>query len=243
MTTTSTTSRASGTSTALRTGLSAGTALAGGVALGLALAVVLGGGAFFYYLTRLQGGGIPAARAGGAGALLALLASPPVLIALLLVLVIPFYAFAGVQIGRARAVARVVQRHGDGLAQRLADGLTARIEALPRAHHALHRGADLLSQREVMGLIEPWLGGGRVVRALVRFVLARLPLADILQQWREARAEHGEVAQPQDAALRSLLGARIHDTLQELATPSYRWLWIVMGAHALLLALGIWLTA
>lgn len=228
----------------LRTGLKAGAAFAGGMALGVVLALLLGAGVFFYYLSRLQGApGMPAARAGGAGAWVALLFSPPTLIACLLLLVVPAYVFVGVQLGRARAVARVVQQHGAGLAQRLAEPLAARIEAMPRTHQALHRGSDALSMREVMGRIEPWLGGGRVVRATVRFVLARLPLADIQQQWLEARAEHGGVAQPQDGALRSLLGHHIDGVLQDLATPSYRLLWLLMAGQAALLAVGIWLTA
>lgn len=51
------------------------------------------------------------------------------------------------------------------------------------------------------------------------------------------------MAQPQDGALRSLLGHHIDGVLQDLATPSYRLLWLLMAGQAALLAVGIWLTA
>jgi hypothetical protein len=41
--------------------------------------------------------------------------------------------------------------------------------------------------------------------------------------------------------LRALLTRRIHETLQEMSTPSRKPLYIALGAHAVLLGVGLWL--
>jgi hypothetical protein len=41
--------------------------------------------------------------------------------------------------------------------------------------------------------------------------------------------------------LRALLTRRINETLQEMSTPSRKPLYIALGAHAVLLGVGLWL--
>jgi len=41
--------------------------------------------------------------------------------------------------------------------------------------------------------------------------------------------------------LRALLTRRINEALQDMSTPSRRPLYIVLGAHAALLGVGLWL--
>ena len=109
--------RASG---ALRTGLSAGTAFAGGLSIGLVVAA-LALAAFVVYVPRLNG-------ATGWW---------PWLLAALLLAMVPLDVFLGVHLGRGRAVARVVQRHGEGLAERMAQALAQRIEATQHIQQAM----------------------------------------------------------------------------------------------------------
>ena len=241
---------------ALRTGFSAGTAFAGGLAIGLVLAV-LALAALVIYLPRLNGS----------------TGWWPWLIALLLVAMVPLFVFLGVNLGRGRAVARVVQRYGDGLAERMAQVLAQRIEAMPRVHGALHKSADLLSTDELLKQLEPWTGQGRAVRFVVSTLLHRLPLADVMQEWQQARADHapalpsGAAAQPAvqpvaqafapgspgaapaqaatggDPALRGLLTQHIHQALADFAQPSARWLWLALALNVVVLLAGFWLTA
>ncbi|REM31359.1 hypothetical protein DSI31_12670, partial [Mycobacterium tuberculosis] len=80
----------------------------------------------------------------------------------------------------------------------------------------------------------------KAVRAVVAFVTDRLPLSEMLAEWQQSRAEHGdqpaagEGGATQDPALRALLTRRIHETLQDMATPSRKPLYIALGAHAAL---------
>jgi hypothetical protein len=73
-----------------------------------------------------------------------------------------------------------------------------------------------------------------------------VPLGDRLAEWQHGRAEHGlpaaaEEGAAQDPALRALLTRRINETLQEMAEPSSKPLYIALGAHAVLLGVGLWL--
>jgi len=228
----------------LRTGFSAGTAFAGGFAIGVVLAAVALA-AFVVYLPRLNG-------ATGWW---------PWLLAALLLALVPLYVFLGVNLGRGRAVARVVQRYGEGLAERMAQALAQRIEAMPRMHGALHKSADLLSTDELLKQLEPWTGQGRAVRFVVSTLLQRLPLADVMQAWQNARAEQA-AAQPNqtdmqqlavssdpapategDPALRRLLTQQIHQAMADFAQPSALWLWLAVGVNAVALLAGFWITA
>ncbi|HEX7864939.1 MAG TPA: hypothetical protein VF555_08305 [Variovorax sp.] len=231
----------------VRTGAKAGLSFAGSVIRGGLLGVFLGGGAFFFYLSQLQGPGNTAARAGGAGAIVALITSPPLLVAVLLLLFVVVYVMLGVQQGRARAMQHLVEARGEAVSQRLGGAIAGRIEAMPRTHGALHRVADWLSVDALSKQLAPVLGEGKAVRSVVGFVLDRLPLSEMLAEWQQSRAEHGEAVAGegavQDPALRVLLTRRIHETLQDMATPSRKPLYIALGAHAALLGVGLWLVS
>lgn len=144
---------------ALRVGLSAGKSLLGGLMLGALLALVLGCGAAVFYFSRLMadpGQGIHAsAHTGIYGAVISLLMSPPLLVAVVLIFIIPAYLMVGLQLGRARAAGKLVARYGQGLAERLAAMLAQRIEALPSAHKAMHKAADLLTVGAAMEHLQP----------------------------------------------------------------------------------------
>lgn len=229
---------------ALRVGLSAGKSLLGGLMLGIALAVLLGCSTAVFYFLRLNGPGMPAAaHAGGAGAVIALLASPSLIVALLLVFIIPAYVMVGLMIGRARATGKLVARYGQGLAQRLAEMLAQRVESMPSAHKALHKTADLLSASTAVEQLKPWVGDGRAVQWVVRTVLNRLPLADLVDEWSHTRAEWGTEAAKGDPALRAFLAEKIQGLLQDMAEPPWMLLWILMAVHLVVLGVGIWLTA
>ena len=229
---------------ALRMGLIAGKSLLGGLMLGIALALLLGCTTAAFYFLRLNGPGMPAAaHAGGAGAIIALLFSPSLVVALLLVFIIPAYVFVGLQIGRARATGKLVARYGEGLAQRLAEVLAKRIESMPRTHKALHKAADWVTPEAAIEHLRPWVGDGRVVQFVVRTVLKRLPLADMLEEWGHKRGELGGEAVRDDPALRAYLGEKIYGLLEEMAEPPWTLLWLLMGVNFVALALGIWLTS
>lgn len=229
---------------ALRMGLSAGKSLIGGLMLGIALAILLGVTTTFYYFTRLSGPGMPAAaHAGGAGAIISLLFSPSLIVALALIFIIPAYVFVGLQIGRARATGKLVARYGQGLSQRLAEMLANRVEAMPKAHKALHKTADLLSVSAALEQLRPWVGDGRAVQFMVRTVLNRLPLADLMNEWSQTRADWGSEACKDDPALRVFLGDKIQGLLQDMSEPPWMLLWLLIGAHVVVLGLGIWMTA
>ncbi|MBT2335941.1 hypothetical protein J7E49_18735 [Variovorax paradoxus] len=230
----------------VRAGAKAGLAFAGSAIKGGLLGLVLGGGVFFFYLGQLHGPGNTAARAGGAGAVLALVTSPPLLVAVLLLLFVVIYAMLGVQQGRAKAMQHLVAARGEAVSERLAGAIAGRIEAMPRTHGKLKRAADWLSVDALSKQLAPVLGEGRAVRSVVGFVLNRLPMNDMLAEWQQGRAEHGEPVAagegaPQDIALRALLTRRINETLQEMSTPSRKPLCIALGAHAVLLGVGLWL--
>ena len=228
---------------ALRVGLSAGKSLLGGLMLGALLALVLGCGAAVFYFSRLMadpGQGIHAsAHTGIYGAVISLLISPPLLVAVVLIFIIPAYLMVGLQLGRARAAGKLVARYG----QRLAAMLAQRIEALPSAHQAMHKAADLLTVGAAMEHLQPWVGNGRAVQFVVRSVLNRLPLSDLLEEWGRTRAQWGSEGGKDDPALRVFLGARIEEMLQGLTEPPWTLLWILLAGHAVVLGLGIWLTA
>lgn len=244
-------SNSAASSSAARTGLKAGAAFAGAVAQSVVLAALCGGGAFFFYLSRLDGPGIPGARAGGAGALVALIVSPSVLVAVALLFFIPLYVTIGVARGRAKAMKAVVDAHGETIALRLGNAIASRVESMPRMHGALQRAVDWLSVDQLCSQVAPALGQGRAVRAVIAAVLKRLPLSDMLTEWQQARAASSEplpvhvpgTHAPEDAALRELLGRRIAGTLSDMATPSRLPLCIALAAHAVLLGMGVWLTA
>ena len=224
-----------------RTGFKAGAAFAGSVAIGVALALLLGGGLFFVYVGRLNGPGMAGARAGGA--LLALLTSPALLVAVLLIAFVPLYVMLGVAQGRRRALRHVVAAHGDSLSERLSAAIAGRIEAMPRAHGALERAGEALSANALADELAPALGTSRAVRRIIAFVVKRLPLSDLLRQWRAQRetsvpAEAGR----EDPALRAMLHQQVGDALRDMAMPSHTLLWIVLGAHAMLFGVGLWLT-
>lgn len=218
-----------------RTGLRAGASFAASVVKGAALSLVLGGGVFFYYLSQLNGAGVPAARTGGAGAVLALLVSPSALVALLLLGFVPLYLMLGVARGRSMALKQVVASRGDAISHKLGDAIASRIEAMPRTHNALGRTVDGLSVDALTRQIAPVLGDGKAVRAIVGFVLNRLPMRELLAEWQAMRSDQPE------AALRGLVARRISETLVDLTTPSRQPLCIALGAHALLLGVGLWL--
>lgn len=229
---------------ALRVGLSAGKSLIGGLMLGIALAILLGFTTLFFYFTRLNGPGMPAAaHAGGAGAIISLLFSPSLIVALALIFIIPAYVFVGLQIGRARATGKLVARYGQGLSQRLAEMLANRVEAMPKAHKALHKTADLLSVSAALEHLRPWVGDGRAVQFVVRTVLNRLPLAELMDEWSQTRADWGSEACKDDPALRVFLGDKIQGLLQDMSEPPWMPLWLLIGAHIVVLGLGIWMTS
>lgn len=232
---------------ALRVGLSAGKSLLGGLMLGAFLALVLGCGAAVFYFSRLMadpGQGIHAsAHTGIYGAVISLLMSPPLLVAVVLIFIIPAYLMVGLQLGRARAAGKLVARYGQGLAERLAAMLAQRIEALPSAHKAMHKAADLLTVGAAMEHLQPWVGNGRAVQLVVRSVLNRLPLADLLEEWGHSRTQWGSEGGKDDPALRAFLGTRIQEMLQGLTEPPWTLLWILLAGHAVVLGFGIWLTA
>ena len=224
-----------------RTGFKAGAAFAGSVAIGVALALLLGGGLFFVYVGRLNGSGMAGARTGGA--LLALLTSPALLLAVLLIAFVPLYVMLGVAQGRRRALRHVVAAHGDSLSERLSAAIAGRIEAMPRAHGALERAGEALSANALADQLAPALGTSRAVRRIIAFVVKRLPLSDLLRQWRAQRetsvpAEAGR----EDPALRAMLHQQVGDALRDMAMPSHTLLWIALGAHAMLFGVGLWLT-
>lgn len=230
----------------VRTGAKAGLAFAGSVIKGGLLGLVLGGGAFIFYVSQLQGPGNTAARAGGVGAILALLTSPSLLVAVLLLLFVGVYVALGVAQGRARAMQHLVAARGEAVAQKLGGAIAGRIEAMPRTHGTLQRAADWLSVDALSKQLAPVLGEGKAVRSVVAFVLNRLPMSEMLAEWQEGRAAHGEPVAgegpvAQDPALRALLARRINETLQDLAAPSRKPLYIALGAHAALLGVGLWL--
>jgi hypothetical protein len=229
----------------VRTGAKAGFAFVSSVVKGGLLGLILGGGVFFFYVSQLQGPGSPAARAGGAGAILALITSPPLLVAVLLALFVVVYLMLGVAQGRARAMQHLVAARGEAVSQRLAGAIAGRIEAMPRAPGTLQRAADWLSIDALSKQLAPVLGEGRAVRSVVAFVVNRLPMSEMLAEWQQGRAEHGEPVAgegaAQDPALRALLTRRINETLQEMSTPSRKPLYIALGAHAALLGVGLWL--
>ncbi|WP_341888443.1 hypothetical protein [Variovorax sp. YR752] len=231
----------------VRTGAKAGFAFAGSAIKGALIGLFLGGGVFFYYLSQLQGPGNPAARAGGVGAIVALITSPPLLVAVLLALFVGVYFLLGVQQGRARAMQHVVVARGEAVSQRLGDAIAGRIEAMPRTHGGLQRVADWLSPDALCQQLAPVLGEGRAVRTVVGFVLARLPLSDMLAEWQQERAAQGAAAPAtgegatQDPALRALLTRRIHEVLQDMSTPSRKSFFIALAVQAVLLGVGLWL--
>ncbi|MGJ7527014.1 hypothetical protein [Variovorax sp. GB1P17] len=228
-----------------RTGAKAGFAFVGSVIKGGLLGVILGGGVFVFYLSQLQGPGNPAARAGGFGAIVALLTSPPLMVAVLLLLFVGVYVMLGVAQGRARAMQHLVAARGEVVAQKLGGAIAGRIEAMPRTHGTLQRAADWLSVDALSKQLAPVLGEGKAARSVVSFVLNRLPMSEMLAEWQEGRAAQGEPAAgegaAQDPALRALLTRRINETLQDMATPSRKPLYIALGAHAALLGVGLWL--
>jgi hypothetical protein len=229
----------------VRTGAKAGLAFAGSVIKGGLLGVILGGGVFVFYLSQLQGPGNPAARAGGFGAIVALFTSPPLMVAVLLFLFVGVYVMLGVAQGRARAMQHLVAARGEVVAQKLGGAIAGRIEAMPRTHGTLQRAADWLSVDALSKQLAPVLGEGKAARSVVSFVLNRLPMSEMLAEWQESRAAQGESAAGEDAAqdpaLRALLTRRINETLQDMATPSRKPLYIALGAHAALLGVGLWL--
>jgi len=177
---------------------------------------------------------------------LALVTSPPLLVAVLLLLFVAVYMMLGVQQGRAKAMQHLVAARGEAVSERLGGAIAGRIEAMPRTHGTLQRAADWLSVDALSKQLAPVLGEGKAVRAVVGFVLNRLPLSDMLAEWQQGRAEHGlppaaEEGAAQDPALRALLTRRINETLQEMAEPSSKPLYIALGAHAVLLGVGLWL--
>ena len=91
------------------------------------------------------------------------------------------------------------------LAERLAAMLAQRIEALPSAHQAMHKAADLLTVGAAMEHLQPWVGNGRAVQFVVRSVLNRLPLSEVMDEWGRTRAEWGEQASRGDPALRAFV--------------------------------------
>lgn len=241
-------SPASDSPSALRLGLSVGKSVLGGLMLGIFLAIVLGIGTTVFYALRLNGPGMPAAaHAGGAGAIIALVFTPQLWPMLALIFMIPAYVFVGLNIGRAKALGKLVKRYGQGLSQRLADMLAKRIESMPKTHKALHKAADLLTVDAAMDHFKPWLGDGRVVRFAVSTVLHRLPLSELLQEWDTSRSQsgvdRGTQVQHNDAALRAFLGAKIQTLLQDMQEPPWNYLWMLMAVHAVVLGLGIWLTS
>jgi hypothetical protein len=151
----------------------------------------------------------------------------------------------GVQQGRARAMQHLVAARGEAVSQRLGGAIAGRIEAMPRAHGTLQRAADWLSVDALSKQLAPVLGEGKAVRSVVGFVLNRLPLSEMLAEWQQSRAEHGEPVAGegavQDPALRALLTRRIHEALQDMATPSRKPLYVALGVHAALLGVGLWL--
>ena len=232
---------------ALRVGLGAGKSLIGGLLLGLALDLVLGIGAAVLYFSRFfegSGQGIHAAgHTGIYGAVISMLMSPPLLVGVVLLFIIPAYVVVGLMIGRARATGKLVARYGEGLAQRLAEVLAKRIESMPRTHKALHKAADWVTPEAAIEHLRPWVGDGRVVQFVVRTVLKRLPLADMLEEWGHKRGELGGEAVRDDPALRAYLGEKIYGLLEEMAEPPWTLLWLLMGVNFVALALGIWLTS
>ena len=243
-------SEPTGSPSLVRTGARAGAAFVASVAKGVFFGALLGGGAFFYYLGQLSGPGYPGARAGGVGAALALLTSPPLLVAVLLALFMGVYVILGVSQGRTRAMQHLVVARGEAVAQRLGDAIAGRIESMPRTHGALRRASDWLSVDALSAQLAPVLGDGKAVRAVIAFVVNRLPLNEMLAEWQQGRAAQGEpqltvapggVAPAQDSALRALIARRIHETLQEMSTPSRMPFWIVLALHAALFGTGLWL--
>jgi len=229
----------------VRTGVKAGAAFAGSVIKGGLLALILGGGVFFFYLSQLHMPGNTAARAGGFGAVLALVTSPPLLVAVLLFLFGAVYLMLGVHQGRTKAMRHLVAARGEAVSQRLAGAIAGRIEAMPRTHGTMQRAADWLSVDALTQQLAPVLGEGRAVRSVVGFVLARMPMSAMLAEWQQGRSAQQEPAAgegaAQDPALRALLTRRIHETLQQMSTPSRKPLCVALGAHAVLLGVGLWL--
>ena len=137
--------------------------------------------------SRLNGAGVPAAGTGGSGAFLAVIFSPRALVGLLLFAFVPIYIFLGVAQGRTRALRQVVSAHGDSLTERIASAIADRIEAMPRTHGALKSAAEGLSGDALSRQLAPSLGNNRALRAVIAFVVKRLPLSDLLAQWQKNR--------------------------------------------------------
>lgn len=237
-------SESTGQPSLVSTGAKAGLLFGRSVIQGGLLGVVLGGGTFFFYLSQWLGPGNTAARAGGAGAILALATSPPSLVAVLLLLFVGVYTWLGVVQGRARAMQHLVAARGEALAQRLGCAIADRIEAMPKTHATLQRAADWLSVDALSLQLAPVLGEGRAVRSAVAFVMNRLPVSEMLAELQSYRAEEPEACNNgavKDPALRAMLSRRINETLQDIATPSSEPLYVTLGAHALLLGVGLWL--
>jgi len=136
--------------------------------------------------------------------------------------------------------------HGETVSQRLGTAIAGRIEAMPRTHGALQRVSDWLSADQLCHQLAPVLGEGRAARAVVAFVLRRLPLSELLAQWQQGRAgQPGPApdAGAEDPALRALLAQRIGQTLKDMGTPSRKPLYAALAAHAALLGAGVWLTS
>jgi hypothetical protein len=227
----------------MRTGLKAGAAYASSVVVGGLLAPLFGGGALAWYLSRFNGPGMSAGHAGGVGGVLAMLASPSLLVAMLLMLYVPLYLFIGARQGHAGALQQVVRAHGRTISQRLASAIAGRIEAMPRTHGALRRVPDWLTVETLGRQLEPVFGESKAVRAAIGFVLARLPLSDMVAHWQQTQGEFGAAAAgAEDPALRIMLTQRIGAVLEDAATPSHKIWWIAIGAHAALVAAGFYLT-
>ncbi|SPA31001.1 conserved membrane hypothetical protein [Cupriavidus taiwanensis] len=239
-------SESTGQPSLIGTGTRAGLIFARAVINGGLLGMALGGGAFFFYLSQLLGPGNTAVDSGGAGASFALATSAPWLVAVLLLLFVGVYAALGVAHGRARAMQHLVEAHGDALAKRLASAFADRIEAMPHTHGTLQRAADWLSVDALSKQLAPVLGEGRAVRSAIAFVLNRLPIGDMLAELQSCRSAPSEPAAGnkgavKDPALRAVLMRCISETLQDIAAPSSEPLYLALGAHALLLGVGLWL--
>ena len=78
---------------------------------------------------------------------------------------------------------------------------------------------------------------------VVRTVLNRLPLAELMDEWSQTRADWGSEACKDDPALRVFLGDKIQGLLQDMSEPPWMLLWLLIGAHVVVLGLGIWMTS
>jgi hypothetical protein len=243
----------------VRSGARAGASYFGSVIRWSLFGIVASPAVLWFYLHQmdqaqlLQGPGMPAAaHAGGAGAALGavtLLFQPAWLVFVVLLLYPVVYGWVGAQRGRAGAMRHLVGAQGEVLSQRLADAVADRIESLPGAHRAMSamgRTADWLSADVLVAKLAPVIGQGKVAKAIVPFILKRLPMEELLSQWRTARVDQGALpvagdVLPRDTVLRGMLQTRIHESLEELAAPSPTPLYVALGVHAATLGLGLWL--